>query len=123
VNQLPVRQERRQHTRIQGNIPLKISCGDFDIVTETKNISRSGANCCVNKYIEPMTKLQVHLLLPFRRQGRNVTKKVTCSGVVVRAEAVPGKDIFNIAIYFNDIQKRSVDTIDEFVASLLHESA
>jgi hypothetical protein len=34
-----------------------------------------------------------------------------------------GKDIFNIAIYFNDIQKRSVDTIDEFVASLLHESA
>lgn len=121
--QHPVNQERRKHPRMHGNIPLKISSGDFDIVTETKNVSRSGANCCVNKYIEPMTKLQIHFLLPFKRQDRNVTKKVTCSGVVVRTEAVTGTENFNIAIYFNDIQKRSADAIDEYVNSFLHDKS
>lgn len=117
----PANQERRKHPRLLKNIPLKISSGDFDIVTETMNISLSGTNCQVNKYIEPMTKLQIHFLLPFKRQGRNLTKKVTCSGVVVRTEAIAGSSDYNVAIYFNEIQKRSVDIIEEYVNSTLKE--
>lgn len=120
-NPNPLSQERRHHPRLLKNIPLKISSGDFDIVTETKNISRSGTNCQVNKYIEPMTKLQIHLLLPFKRQGRNVTRKVTCSGVVVRIDQVPNSENFNVAIYFNDVQKRSAAIIEEYVNSILQE--
>ena len=56
-------QERREHPRIDNNIPVKISREDGDIVTETANISRSGAYCNVNKPIEMMTKVKINLLL------------------------------------------------------------
>lgn len=97
------------------NIPLKISSPDFDFVTETKNLSRTGIYCRVNRYIEPMTKLKIHLLLPFKRNNRVVTKKVSCGGVIVRAEAVNNKEDFNVAIYFNDIQNRDADQIADFI--------
>lgn len=121
VNQRHMNQERRRHPRLQGNIPVKICSGDFDLVTETKNLSRTGTYCCVNKYIEPMTKLKIHLLLPFKRNGRNVTKKVSCNGVIVRTEAVAGDECFNVAIFFNDIQDRSAACIEEYVNSILAE--
>ena len=69
-------QERRREPRFEGNIPVKISSTEFDLVTETKNLSRTGAYCRVNKYIEPMTKLKLHLLLPFKRSEKIITKKV-----------------------------------------------
>ena len=112
-------QERRQHPRLAGNIPLKICCGEFDVVTETQNISRSGAYCRVNKFIEPMTRLKICLLLPFRRDHRTVTKKINCEGIVVRTESLPHSDAFHVAIFFNDIQTRDGDTIAEFVDNML----
>jgi len=113
--------ERRQHPRIDGSIPLKISSGDFDIVTETQNLSRTGVYCRVIQYVEPMTKLKIHLLLPFRRNEKITTKKVSCSGVIVRTEAIPGEDSFNVAIYFNDIQDRCADSIAEYVGQLMEK--
>lgn len=115
MSQAPLPSDRRQHPRFKGSIPLKISSGDFDIVTETKNLSRNGAYCQVDKYIEPMTKLKIHLLLPFKREDKVVTKKVTCQGIVVRTEANPGQTGYNVAIYFNEIQDRGADCISEFI--------
>lgn len=117
-HQLP--QERRRHPRLEKNIPLKLCCGDFDIVTETQNLSRTGAYCRVNKFVEPMTKLKICLLLPLKRNNRTVTKKVNCQGIIVRTESVPGQDFFNMAIFFNDIQTRDADTIAEFVDMTLN---
>lgn len=112
-------EERREHPRLEGNIPVKICSNEFDIVTETKNLSRSGAYCRVNKYIEPMTKLNLHLLLPFKRNNKIITKKVSCKGVIVRTESFPGNDGFSIAIYFNDIQNKDADCIAEYISSTL----
>jgi len=111
--------ERRQHPRLESNIPVKIRCDEFDLVTETKNISRSGVYCRVNKYIEPMTKLKIQLLLPFKNGAKTVTKKVSCYGVIVRTEAVPDGDAFNVAIYFNDMAARDTECLTEFVNSML----
>ena len=111
--------ERRSHPRTEGNIPVKISSTEFDIVTETKNLSRTGAYCRINKYIEPMTKLSLHLLLPFKRNNRIITKKVSCKGVIVRTESFPGNEDFCIAIYFNDIQNKDADCIAEYVSTTL----
>lgn len=113
-------QERREHPRSGGNIPVKICCGDSDTVTETKNVSRTGAYCQVNKYIEPMTKLKICLLLPFKRNDKIVTKKVCCYGVIVRIESVEGNGCFNIAIYFNEIQSKDAEYISEYVDSALN---
>jgi len=113
-------QERRQHPRLQGNIPLKIRCADFDLVTETQNLSRTGAYCRVDKFIEPMTKLKICLLLPFKRNTRTVTKKINCQGIVVRTESVPGENFFNVAVFFNDIPTRDAETISEYVDVMLN---
>lgn len=117
MNQSKVPKERRKHPRLSGNIPVKICSSEFDIVTETKNLSRTGVYCRVNKYIEPMTKLSLQLLLPFKRNSKIVAKKVSCRGVIVRTESIPGDDCFNIAIYFNDIQDKDAAHITDFISS------
>lgn len=113
-------EEKRKHPRLEKNIPLKLSYDDSDIVTETHNLSRSGAYCQVDKYIEPMTKLKIHLLLPFNKNGKVLTKKVSCHGIVVRTESAKGRDTFNVAIYFNDIQTREADYITDYINNVLY---
>lgn len=111
--------ERRKDPRFFGNIPLKISSEDFDLVTESKNLSRSGVSCRVSQYIEPMTKLKIQLLLPFKRNDKTVTKKVSCGAVIVRTESEPAKGSYNVAIFFNDIQARDAEALAEYVNTML----
>ncbi|MDP3142970.1 MAG: PilZ domain-containing protein [Candidatus Omnitrophota bacterium] len=108
--------ERRECPRIDKGLPLKISCGDFDIATETKNISAVGAYCSVDRYIAPMTKLNILLLLPFTKERKSVNKKVSCKGVIVRAEdPARSSDRYHIAIYFSDISKKDKKTLTDFL--------
>jgi len=116
-------QDRRKHPRLEGNIPLKISSADFDIVTETSNVSCAGAYCRVNKQLEPMTKLKIHLLLPFKsRNNKTVTKKVSCQGIIVRTEEVPQSSYYNVAIYFNDISPKDLGALSEYIGSSLAQN-
>jgi hypothetical protein len=111
--------EKRRYPRVENNIPLKISTGDVDLVTETRNISCSGAYCWVNKFLEPMTKMAVTLLIPFKKAGKATTKKITCGGVVVRTENIPDGDGFNTAIFFNDIHPRDTRFLADYVQNVL----
>ncbi|MBP6342374.1 MAG: PilZ domain-containing protein [Candidatus Omnitrophica bacterium] len=112
-------QERRRSPRLEHTVPLKLSSGDIEIVTETSNLSSSGVYCRVNAYIEPMTKLKIHLLLPIKKNSRTSTKRISCQGVVVRAESVPDHNYFNAAIFFNDIQPKDIQTISDFIEHML----
>lgn len=114
--------ERRRDPRFLGNIPLKISSDNFDLVTESKNLSRSGVSCRVSQYIEPMTKLKIQLLLPFKRKDKVTTKKVSCGAVIVRTESEPANGAYNVAIFFNDIQARDAATLAEYVNNMLLQS-
>ena len=108
--------ERRKDIRVDCQVPLKICQEDGDIVTETGNISRSGAYCRVNRYIEPMTKLQTHLLLPIKKSnGKTVTKKISCQGIIVRTEQQEVDGKYKIAIFFNDINQRDSEVISEYI--------
>jgi len=114
--------ERRRHPRIKGNIPVKICGEEFDAVTETKNLSRSGAFCRVNKYIDPMTKLKIQLLLSYKRSGKTITKKVSCEGVIVRVEQRPDEQKgYNTAIYFNDISEKDANAIADYVHFMINK--
>ena len=106
--------ERRRHPRFYHNLPLKISADEVDIVTETKNLSCSGAFCLVNRRLEPMTKLKIHLLLPMRKAGKIQNRKISCMGVIIRCELVD-PDHFSAAIFFSDITPRDSQSISEFV--------
>ena len=112
------RQERRKHPRIDKNIPLKISSGDFDIVTQTANLSCAGAYCKVDKPLEPMTKLKINLLVPLKKRNKPATRKISCEGVIVRSEKAPEDGCFNVAIFFNSINERDLRSLSEYVDSL-----
>ena len=112
-------QEKRRHLRVEHSIPLKISGGHGDILTETKNLSCSGAYCRMTQRLEPMTKLRVNLLLPLRKNNKLTTKKITCQSVVVRTQEVAGEQCYDTAIFFSDIAPKDSRAISEFVESVL----
>ena len=107
--------EKRRYPRIKKNIPIKLQHEEFDIVTETKDISCIGAYCQVDRYVSPFTKIRAKILLPSKI--KNNTKYIACAGVVVRTEKndSPLKSQYNIAIYFSEISKVDLSKIDRFV--------
>jgi hypothetical protein len=115
--------ERRKHPRVEKNVPLKLSWADADVVTETRNISCAGAYCRVSKYIEPMTRVEVTLLLPVKKGEKITTKKVTCRGVVVRTENIPDGEEFYTAIFFSDILPKDSRILAQFVENTLATKA
>lgn len=117
--QSPNGPERRRDPRLENSVPLKLSQDGVVLSTNTINISRSGAYCTVEQYIEPMTKMKINLQLPVRENGKFVTKKISCEGVVVRAEECEGGHLHNVAIFFNDISEKDAKYIAEYVSSYL----
>jgi hypothetical protein len=109
--------ERRKYLRAKKQIPLKLADTGFDVITETVDISSSGAYCRVTRNLPLMSKIEVMLLIPLDNQ----TKKIRCRGVVVRSEPTILKDAdkahYNIAIFFTDITKKDQKIIEEHVAS------
>ncbi|MBF0504340.1 MAG: PilZ domain-containing protein [Candidatus Omnitrophica bacterium] len=115
----PWPQEKRRNPRLEEKIPLKITSDLGDILTETKNLSCSGAYCRVSQRLEPMTRLRIHLLLPMRKNDKVTTKRITCQGIVVRVEAAAdSKDYFDTAIFFSDIAPKDTRNISEFIESV-----
>lgn len=109
--------ERRLDPRLINSIPLKIKSAAGDgFVTETVNISRSGAYCQVNSFIEPMTKLKLNFLIPSRR---GAGKKISCCGVVVRTEPTREDNHYNVAIFFSDISVRDAALIAEYIMDIM----
>lgn len=111
--------ERRKHPRSEVSLPLKITKEDFDIITETKNISCAGAYCQVNRYLPLMSKVALTMYLPNKTFCKTKTKKITCNGVVVRIEPVivENTDLpqHNVAIFFTDLSEVDKNRIVQYV--------
>ncbi len=114
--------EKRRYPRAKKSLPIKIKNGDFDIATETKNISCIGAYCQIDKYIPPFTKIKATVLLPYKT--KNTNHYINCEGTVVRIEKNDNslEPQYNIAIYFNQISKTNMLKIDRFVKNYLSYS-
>lgn len=114
---LKYKDEKRCHARIKKNLPIKIKHKDFDfdIVTETKDISCAGAYCQVDRYLAPLTKIKTKILLPFKK--KNKSQYIDCTGIVVRSEKTNNnlEEQYNIAIYFNEINKTNMQKINHFI--------
>lgn len=111
--------EKRQHPRVNKSLPIKINNQEFDIVTETKNISCVGAYCQVDKYVAPFTKIKTTVIIPAKKKCAN--SLINCEGTVVRVEKIDNalEQQYNIAIYFNQISKTNISKIDRFVKQYL----
>ena len=107
-------QEKRSAPRIAKQIRFAISDGTSVIQAETKNLSVSGAYCLIDKFIAPMTKLEVQFELPHKQHP----VKIRSAGVVVRVEPVvsanqQGK--YNMAIFFSNLSSHDREAIAAFV--------
>ena len=109
--------ERRAAPRIDERIPLAISDAGAELATETKNLSAAGVYCTVDRFIAPMSKLQLRFELPER--SRRVC--VRCVGVVVRVEPVVDAERgrYHIGVFFTDIAERDRAAITRFVRQRL----
>ncbi|MBU1121267.1 MAG: PilZ domain-containing protein [Candidatus Omnitrophica bacterium] len=116
--------EKRKHSRIKRFLPLKLSHTECDILTETKDISVSGAYCSVDKPLEVMTRVNIVLLLAVKKSKSKVVKKINCKGVVVRRDYIKdnGKHSYHVGIYFNDMDERDKKTLLSYVNSI-HKSS
>ena len=113
--------EKRQCPRVEKILPIKLSVSDFDVLTETTNISTSGAYFPVGKPLELMTKLNVVLLVPIKKSRNKTIKKISCTGIVVRCE-IAGENIkypYRTAMYFSDLSDRDRKILRIFVNPFL----
>ena len=111
-------QERRIAPRISERIQFAITEGNTVIQAETKNLSTSGAYCLIDKFIAPMTKLEVAFELPHKPHP--VTVRST--GVVVRIEPVitaNQQGLYFMAVFFSDLSTRDRESIAQFVRERL----
>jgi hypothetical protein len=118
--------ERRQQKRVKKNIPLKIKSEHFDSVSETKNLSSSGLYCRIDKYVAPMTKINMILLIPRLKKDKEECKKIECEGTVVRTELINDPvegDYYNIAIFFSQIKKGDKSYIEKYVTKHIQENS
>ncbi len=113
--------ERRKFPRINKVLSVKLSDSEFDILTETKNISASGAYCPVSEPLEPMTKLQLVLLIPIKKNRSKLIKKIDCQGTVVRLETITdnGKFPYRVGIFFNQISDSDKKSLRSYIQSSL----
>lgn len=107
--------ERRRYSRINKRLSFKIKTGDSVVTAEMINLSCSGIYCRVNKLIPMMTNLRIVLALIYGNE-ENEVEYVECEGTVVRIEEVsPEDDIYNIAIFLNNIEGSERDKIINFI--------
>lgn len=112
------KQERRQHPRIEKQLPLELIANGYDFITTTQNVSCVGAYCHIDKYLPPFTKVAVKMDLPIIAGGESKNCDVECKGVVVRSED-DNKGGFNIALFFNEIANNQQKKVSQYLSQFL----
>lgn len=111
-------QERRKTPRVAERLELTLAGADGVVQADTQNLSAAGAYCTVDRFIPPMTKLELRLELPDGAQRTSVR----CVGVVVRVEPIiasPQQGRYQTAILFTELSERDRSAIERFVARRL----
>lgn len=117
----PGRPERRKTPRISEQVSLSLAHADGVIRADTQNLSTAGAYCVLDRFIPPLTKLELELNVP---DGRHV-RSIRCLGVVVRVEPVltsPQRGRYQTAVLFTELSERDRSAIARFVTQRLSNS-
>ena len=114
--------ERRRSTRVDARIALKLSGGDEtfpaeSITTESINVGAEGVYCHVGRFIAPLTRLHVTMVLPLKgRKGQVKNEIVKAQGVVVRCQPSGTEDGgYRIACFFTGLDPSTRETLEEYV--------
>jgi c-di-GMP-binding flagellar brake protein YcgR len=111
--------DRRKAVRIPAKLAMEIRIGEIDTAkVESINVSANGVYFTSDKYIPELTKLDITLDLPAKKDQKARGKSVVCTGVVVRTEPPqeqPGVDTYEIACYFTSIDGSDKETLESYI--------
>lgn len=112
--------DKRVHPRYKTKFPIKISEPDLGSVsTATINISVGGAYCTVPKFIVPMTKMMLKMVVPrHQKNGKLKEEVVRCEAVVIHVK--PEKedkavDNYEIGLLFINLKEKDKNKIELYV--------
>jgi len=114
------RSERRRAQRVRERLSVTLRDAAAEFQAETNNLSTIGAYCTLDRFLAPMTKLQLHFELP--DGARRVT--VNGEGVVVRVDPVVAdaeRGRYQIGIFFTEMADHDRAAIERFVRQRLAE--
>lgn len=116
--------ERRREPRVSRQLAVTIEDGQPPVTTRTVNLSRSGVLCELAHPIPVMERVRVILVIP---APEGLTRRVHCTGVVVRQERVPGRGDgparYQLAIFFTQVRARDRRHLDAYVQQALADPA
>ena len=98
---LPI--ERRHSPRVERQLSLKLTAPEFDLATETKNVSARGVYCRVDRHIPFMMKLKVALVVPIQQGSQTISRMIHGEALVVRSESQMvknGQEKHFVALFF-----------------------
>lgn len=109
--------ERRQHPRVAANLSCTMRAEDgaeapFDLV----DLSESGIRLRCAQSVSAMTRIQVAVLLPAGRIGRDEDIRLDTQGVVVWSHQVEPGD-FDTGVFFPELDDEQRGLLQAFVLS------
>ena len=110
--------ERRKVPRIAERVAMAITDAGTELTAESQNLSTTGVYCTLDRFLAPMSKVQLDFELPNGPRS----SKVRCTGVVVRVEPIiahASRGQFNVAIFFTELSNRDRSAITRFVRQRL----
>lgn len=115
--------ERRREQRVQARlqIELELEPGGGTHASSTINVSANGAYFSSPRFIAPLTKLGLRLLLPEAAPG-GPEQAVDCQGIVVRCvpdRPTEGVDRYEVACYFTDTSPDFKERLGHYVQNHL----
>ena len=116
------RSERRIRPRAEARLSMRVEgaheAEQAHIVTESQNISSSGVYCTSSRYLAPLSKVALTIVLPAVPGRAPSQRLLKCEGVVVRCQASDGpkKDrAYQLACSFLGFESSARDRLEEYV--------
>ncbi len=115
--------ERRKTHRVEARVPIQLEQREEQyrgeiIPAESANLSEGGVYCQVEKYLPPLTKVAITLLLPAFGGKRAKPREIKAEGVVVRSlPEKEGRTVlgYRIACAFTSIKEEDTATVREYI--------
>ncbi len=115
--------ERRKSHRVEVRVPVRLEERDLAlrgqvIPGESANLSEGGVYCDVEKYLAPLTKVAMTMLLPAFGDKHTKPREITAEGIVVRT--IPEKvgrrvGKFRIACCFTNMSEEEKELVREYI--------
>lgn len=114
--------ERRRAQRVDANLAITVCAGPAEASGTILNISTNGVYFRSPYFMEPLTKVQLRLLMPEQDQTSVKETTITCDGVVVRV--VPEREdtsvsSYEVAVFFTNVPESSQETLANYIKSRL----